>query len=142
MPGSTSSSGIFIKNVLPDSPAGRTGQLFTGDRLLEISGVPLVSSDHTVAVRAIKEAGDPVRFVVQSLVGREQQQQQLSRAPTPGGSSSGTKSPGFRAAATVSQLVISILFKRLALFNSLFPSVWASDPLRHLHPRTPRRRRV
>lgn len=62
-----SNGGIFIKNVLPDSPAGRTGKLFTGDRLLEISGVPLNTSDHTVAVNAIKEAGDPVRFVVQSL---------------------------------------------------------------------------
>ena len=60
-------SGIFVKHVLPDSPAGRTRQLFTGDRLIEISGVQLLSSDHTVAVNAIRNATDPVRFVVQSL---------------------------------------------------------------------------
>ena len=65
--GGADTSGIFIKSVLPDSPAGRTGNLFTGDRILEISGVKLVSSDHTAAVSAIKNAGDPVRFVVQSL---------------------------------------------------------------------------
>ena len=29
-------SGIFIKNVLENSPAGRTGQLKTGDRILEV----------------------------------------------------------------------------------------------------------
>ena len=60
-------AGIFVKHVLPDSPAGQTRQLFTGDRLIEISGVQLRSSDHNVAVNAIKNATDPVRFVVQSL---------------------------------------------------------------------------
>lgn len=68
------SSGIFIKHVLPDSPAGRAGGLFTGDRVLEISGVPLQSSDHTVAVGAIKAAGDTVEFLVQSLQDLRQQQ--------------------------------------------------------------------
>ena len=29
-------TGIFIKNVLGDSPAGRTGQLATGDRIVEV----------------------------------------------------------------------------------------------------------
>ncbi len=61
-------SGVFIKNVLPDSPAGQTGQLSTGDRVLEVGGVPLNSSDQSVAVQAIKNAGNPIRFVVQSLV--------------------------------------------------------------------------
>ena len=30
-------SGIFIKQVLEDSPAGRNGTLKTGDRILEVS---------------------------------------------------------------------------------------------------------
>jgi C-terminal processing protease CtpA/Prc len=30
-------SGIFIKHVLEDSPAGRNGTLKTGDRILEVS---------------------------------------------------------------------------------------------------------
>jgi len=38
-------SGIFIKNVLPESPAGVTGQLFTGDRIVAVGGVELISSD-------------------------------------------------------------------------------------------------
>ena len=30
-------SGIFIKHVLEDSPAGQNGTLKTGDRILEVS---------------------------------------------------------------------------------------------------------
>ena len=29
-------TGIFIKNVIKDSPTGRTGQLATGDRIVEV----------------------------------------------------------------------------------------------------------
>jgi hypothetical protein len=43
--GSQAVSGIFIKNVLPESPAGATGQLFTGDRLVEVGGVKLTGAD-------------------------------------------------------------------------------------------------
>ncbi len=60
-------AGIFIKHVLPDSPAGRASGLFTGDRVLEIGGVRLAGSDHRAAVAAIRAAGNPVSFVVQSL---------------------------------------------------------------------------
>lgn len=61
-------SGIFVKNVIADSPAGRAaGNLTTGDRILEVAGVPLTSSDQTVAVEAIKNSGNPIKFVVQSL---------------------------------------------------------------------------
>lgn len=35
-------SGIFIKHVLEDSPAGRNGTLKTGDRILEVSRTLLV----------------------------------------------------------------------------------------------------
>ena len=43
--GSNAVSGIFIKNVLPESPAGLTGQLFKGDRVVEVGGVKLSTSD-------------------------------------------------------------------------------------------------
>ncbi len=43
--GSHAVSGIFIKNVLPESPAGKTGKLFTGDRLVEVGGVQLTTAD-------------------------------------------------------------------------------------------------
>ncbi|XP_072505800.1 inaD-like protein isoform X2 [Notamacropus eugenii] len=59
--------GIFIKQVLEDSPAGRTKALKTGDKILEVSGVDLQNATHQEAVEAIKSAGNPVVFVVQSL---------------------------------------------------------------------------
>ncbi|EMP36485.1 InaD-like protein [Chelonia mydas] len=59
--------GIFIKQVLEDSPAGRTKALKTGDKILQVSGVDLQNATHEEAVEAIKNAGNPVVFVVQSL---------------------------------------------------------------------------
>ncbi|XP_045855541.1 inaD-like protein isoform X2 [Meles meles] len=59
--------GIFIKQVLEDSPAGKTNALKTGDKILEVSGVDLQNASHGEAVEAIKNAGNPVVFVVQSL---------------------------------------------------------------------------
>ncbi|XP_016137767.1 inaD-like protein [Sinocyclocheilus grahami] len=59
--------GIFIKQVLPDSPAGRTGALKTGDKILQVCGVDLQNANHEEAVQAIKAAPSPVVFVVQSL---------------------------------------------------------------------------
>ncbi|XP_012577941.1 PREDICTED: inaD-like protein [Condylura cristata] len=59
--------GIFIKQVLEDSPAGKTNALKTGDKILEVSGVDLQNASHKDAVEAIKNAGNPVVFVVQSL---------------------------------------------------------------------------
>ncbi|KAM5256425.1 inaD-like protein [Ctenodactylus gundi] len=59
--------GIFVKQVLEDSPAGRTNALKTGDKILEVSGVDLQTASHAEAVEAIKNAGNPVVLVVQSL---------------------------------------------------------------------------
>ncbi|KAK2543198.1 Inadl isoform A [Columba livia] len=59
--------GIFIKQVLEDSPAGRTKALKTGDKIIEVSGVDLQNATHEEAVEAIKNAGNPVVFVVQGL---------------------------------------------------------------------------
>ncbi|XP_056019682.1 multiple PDZ domain protein-like isoform X12 [Ostrea edulis] len=60
-------SGIFIKHVLEDSPAGRNGTLKTGDRILEVDGKDLRNAAHDQAVDIIRHAKSPVRFVVQSL---------------------------------------------------------------------------
>ncbi|NXW46301.1 INADL protein, partial [Nyctiprogne leucopyga] len=59
--------GIFIKQVLEDSPAGRTRALKTGDKIIEVSGIDLQNATHEEAVEAIKNAGNPVVFVVQGL---------------------------------------------------------------------------
>ena len=60
-------SGIFIKHVLDNSPAGRNGTLQTGDRILEVDGVDLRQATHDKAVDVIKHARSPVTFLVQSL---------------------------------------------------------------------------
>ncbi|VDI01246.1 multiple PDZ domain protein [Mytilus galloprovincialis] len=60
-------SGIFIKQVLEDSPAGKNGTLKTGDRILEVDGIDLRNASHDQAVDAIRNSGSPVKFVVQSL---------------------------------------------------------------------------
>ncbi|KAL2079011.1 hypothetical protein ACEWY4_024755 [Coilia grayii] len=62
--------GIFIKHVLEDSPAGRNGTLKTGDRIVEVDGVDLRDASHEQAVEAIRKAGNPVLFLVQSIVHR------------------------------------------------------------------------
>ncbi|CAB3237775.1 unnamed protein product [Arctia plantaginis] len=59
--------GIFIKNVVPESPAGNSGQLQTGDRILEVDGTCVRSAQHERAVQLIKAAGDTVTLTVQSL---------------------------------------------------------------------------
>lgn len=77
-------TGIFIKNVLPDSPAGRNGTLKTGDRILEVDGVDLRDATHERAVEVIKNASNPVRFVVQSLVPSPKDSEEASSAsPSP-----------------------------------------------------------
>ncbi|XP_041064272.1 inaD-like protein isoform X2 [Carcharodon carcharias] len=60
--------GIFIKHVLEESPAGRSKALKTGDKIIEVSGVDLQNATHDEAVDAIKNVGNPVVFVVQSLL--------------------------------------------------------------------------
>ena len=60
-------SGIFIKSVIDDSPAGRTCQLFTGDHLLQVDDIKLSTSDQLFAVQAIKNAGNPVKMKIRSL---------------------------------------------------------------------------
>nr|XP_029522725.1 multiple PDZ domain protein-like isoform X5 [Oncorhynchus nerka] len=62
--------GIFIKHIMADSPAGRNGTLKTGDRIVEVDGVDLSDASHEQAVEAIRRAGNPVVFLVQSIVHR------------------------------------------------------------------------
>ncbi|XP_071117082.1 multiple PDZ domain protein-like isoform X2 [Haliotis cracherodii] len=60
-------TGIFIKHVVENSPAGRNGTLKTGDRILEVNGVDVRDATHDEAVEIIRNATTPVTFVVQSL---------------------------------------------------------------------------
>uniref|UniRef100_A0A3P9MDM1 Multiple PDZ domain crumbs cell polarity complex component n=1 Tax=Oryzias latipes TaxID=8090 RepID=A0A3P9MDM1_ORYLA len=61
--------GIFIKHILEDSPAGQNGTLRTGDRI-QVDGVDLRDASHEEAVEAIRRGGNPVTFLVQSIVQR------------------------------------------------------------------------
>ncbi|XP_020041616.2 multiple PDZ domain protein isoform X6 [Castor canadensis] len=62
--------GIFIKHVLEDSPAGKNGTLKPGDRIVEVDGMDLRDASHEQAVEAIRKAGSPVVFLVQSIINR------------------------------------------------------------------------
>ncbi|KAH0516896.1 Multiple PDZ domain protein [Microtus ochrogaster] len=62
--------GIFIKHVLEDSPAGKNGTLKPGDRIIEVDGMDLRDASHEQAVEAIRKAGNPVVFMVQSIINR------------------------------------------------------------------------
>ncbi|KAG9486711.1 hypothetical protein GDO78_006865 [Eleutherodactylus coqui] len=62
--------GIFIKHILEDSPAGKNGTLKTGDRIVEVDGTDLRDASHEQAVEAIRRAGNPVVFLVQSIINR------------------------------------------------------------------------
>ncbi|XP_066507175.1 multiple PDZ domain protein isoform X2 [Hoplias malabaricus] len=62
--------GIFIKHILEDSPAGHNGTLKTGDRIVQVDGVDLRDASHEEAVEAIRKAGNPVVFLVQSIINR------------------------------------------------------------------------
>ncbi|VDK84311.1 unnamed protein product [Onchocerca ochengi] len=60
-------SGIFIKSVLPNSPAGLSNMMHMGDRVISVNDQDLREATHEEAVQVIKNAKNPVKFVVQSL---------------------------------------------------------------------------
>ncbi|XP_031233601.1 multiple PDZ domain protein isoform X6 [Mastomys coucha] len=77
--------GIFIKHVLEDSPAGKNGTLKPGDRIVEVDGMDLRDASHEQAVEAIRKAGNPVVFMVQSIINRprapSQSESESEKAP-------------------------------------------------------------
>ncbi|XP_036782534.2 multiple PDZ domain protein isoform X3 [Manis pentadactyla] len=73
--------GIFIKHVLEDSPAGKNGTLKPGDRIVEVDGMDLRDASHEQAVEAIRRAGNPVVFMVQSIINRPRAPSQSESEP-------------------------------------------------------------
>ncbi|XP_030050152.1 multiple PDZ domain protein isoform X2 [Microcaecilia unicolor] len=73
--------GIFIKHILEDSPAGKNGTLKTGDRIVEVDGTDLRDASHEQAVEAIRKAGNPVVFLVQSIISRSRASSQSDSEP-------------------------------------------------------------
>ncbi|XP_038676960.1 ras-associating and dilute domain-containing protein [Scyliorhinus canicula] len=56
--------GIYIRTLLPDSPAACDGRLGIGDRILAINGTSLIGADYDRAVNLIRSAGERPRFLV------------------------------------------------------------------------------
>ncbi|XP_058055506.1 inactivation-no-after-potential D protein [Anopheles bellator] len=60
-------SGLFIKSIIPDSPAEKGGMLKIGDRILAVNENSLENASHEKAVNYIKSADSRIVLVVQSL---------------------------------------------------------------------------
>ncbi|XP_034426887.1 ras-associating and dilute domain-containing protein isoform X1 [Hippoglossus hippoglossus] len=56
--------GIFIRSVVPDSPAARCKKLLPGDRILAVNGVSLLGLDHKSGKELIQLSGDKLRLLV------------------------------------------------------------------------------
>uniref|UniRef100_A0A4W4EWU4 Uncharacterized protein n=1 Tax=Electrophorus electricus TaxID=8005 RepID=A0A4W4EWU4_ELEEL len=57
-------SGIYIKSVVPESPAGQCQKLRLGDRILAVNGISLVGLDYHTGREIIWTSGDCLRFLV------------------------------------------------------------------------------
>ncbi|XP_042252343.1 ras-associating and dilute domain-containing protein isoform X1 [Thunnus maccoyii] len=56
--------GIFIRAVVPDSPAARSEKLAPGDRILAVNGVSLLGLDYQSGKELIQSSGDRLRLLV------------------------------------------------------------------------------
>ncbi|XP_055681458.1 inactivation-no-after-potential D protein isoform X3 [Lutzomyia longipalpis] len=57
--------GVFIKNIIPDSPADRCSLLKIGDRILAVDEVNLRDASHQFAVSVIKNAGLSINLLIE-----------------------------------------------------------------------------
>ncbi|KAG7236449.1 hypothetical protein INR49_000927 [Caranx melampygus] len=56
--------GIFIRAVVPDSPAARCEKLVPGDRILAVNGVSLLGLDYQSGKELIQSSGDRLRLLM------------------------------------------------------------------------------
>ncbi|KAM9508172.1 multiple PDZ domain protein isoform 3-T3 [Guaruba guarouba] len=115
--------GIFIKHILEDSPAGKNGTLKTGDRIVEVDGIDLRDASHEQAVEAIRKAGNPVVFMVQSIISKPRPESLYS--PSSASAHCGQKitNPFYRQSSKNPSLHFpqNSLFCRPAVFSSTNP---------------------
>nr|XP_034353879.1 FERM and PDZ domain-containing protein 2 isoform X3 [Arvicanthis niloticus] len=57
--------GIYVKSIIPGSPAAKEGQILQGDRLLQVDGVSLCGLTHKQAVQCLKGPGQVARLVLE-----------------------------------------------------------------------------
>ncbi|KHJ41544.1 PDZ/DHR/GLGF domain protein [Trichuris suis] len=58
-------SGVFVKSILPNSPAGRCEEIRVGDRIINVNGVSLVNKAHAECVEIIRNAVTPVELTIE-----------------------------------------------------------------------------
>ncbi|XP_078009059.1 ras-associating and dilute domain-containing protein isoform X2 [Phascolarctos cinereus] len=56
--------GIYIRTLIPDSPAASDGRLSLGDRILAVNGTSLIGTDYQRAVDLIRSGRKKLRFLV------------------------------------------------------------------------------
>ncbi|XP_068522264.1 multiple PDZ domain protein isoform X1 [Anas acuta] len=115
--------GIFIKHILEDSPAGKNGTLKTGDRIVEVDGIDLRDASHEQAVEAIRKAGNPVVFMVQSIISRPRPESLYSPSSASAPSGQKTTNPFYHQSSKNPSLPFpqNNLFCRPAVFSSTNP---------------------
>uniref|UniRef100_A0A3Q1K9D0 Uncharacterized protein n=1 Tax=Anabas testudineus TaxID=64144 RepID=A0A3Q1K9D0_ANATE len=60
-------SGIYVKSVVPDSPAAQCQKLRTGDRILAVNGISLVGMEYSIGRELIRSSGDFLRLLVAKI---------------------------------------------------------------------------
>uniref|UniRef100_A0A3Q0SC75 Ras association and DIL domains 2a n=1 Tax=Amphilophus citrinellus TaxID=61819 RepID=A0A3Q0SC75_AMPCI len=60
-------SGIYVKSVVPDSPAAKCQKLRTGDRILAVNGMSLVGMDYSTGRELIRSSGDSLKLLVAKI---------------------------------------------------------------------------
>ncbi|NXG23766.1 MPDZ protein, partial [Grallaria varia] len=115
--------GIFIKHILEDSPAGKNGTLKTGDRIVEVDGIDLRDASHEQAVEAIRKAGNPVVFMVQSIISRPRPESLYSPSSASAPCGQKTTNPFYRQSSKNPSLSFlqNSVFCRPTVFSSTNP---------------------
>ncbi|NXR45700.1 MPDZ protein, partial [Hippolais icterina] len=115
--------GIFIKHILEDSPAGKNGTLRTGDRIVEVDGIDLRDASHEQAVEAIRKAGNPVVFMVQSIISRPRPESLYNPSSASAPCGQKTTNPFYRQPSKNPSLPFpeNSIFNRPVVFSSTNP---------------------
>ncbi|KAK6311978.1 hypothetical protein J4Q44_G00176420 [Coregonus suidteri] len=60
-------TGIYIKSVVPESPAAQCQKLRLGDRILAVNGISLVGMEYHIGRELIRSSGDALRLLVAKI---------------------------------------------------------------------------
>ncbi|XP_051988047.1 ras-associating and dilute domain-containing protein-like [Xyrauchen texanus] len=72
-------SGIYVKSIVPDSPAALRQRLRVGDRILAVNGISLVGMDYHSGSELIRTSGDSLRLVVAKTESRSSARSYITR---------------------------------------------------------------